>query len=82
MALTAPAHRDRLEAESTTDPPSAQAEEMRFCMKSILIVVVLIVVFVLAIRFIANHGGWQGGCNGNCASCGSHCSEEQKKKKQ
>lgn len=50
-------------------------------MKSFLIVLILIVLFVLAVRFIANHGGWQGGCNGNCSSCASHCNDEEKAKK-
>lgn len=50
-------------------------------MKSILIILILIVLFVIAVRFIANHGGWQGGCNGNCASCASHCDDEEKAKK-
>lgn len=44
---------------------------------SIPSIVVLIIVFALlalAILFICQHGGWQGGCGGNCASCHQKCS--------
>ena len=50
-------------------------------MKSFLIVVVMIVLFVLAVRFIAKNGGWQGGCSGNCSSCASHCDDPAQTKK-
>ena len=29
-----------------------------------------LVLLALAILFICQNGGWQGGCGGNCASCG------------
>ena len=38
-------------------------------MASAIIVVVIFVLLALAILFICQNGGWQGGCGGNCASC-------------
>ena len=35
----------------------------------------------LAILFICQNGGWQGGCGGNCAGCHSKCAEAEKKPK-
>ena len=42
-------------------------------MASAIIVVVIFVLLALAILFICQNGGWQGGCGGNCASCRQHC---------
>ena len=42
-------------------------------MASAIIVVVIFVLLALAILFICQNGGWQGGCGGNCASCHQHC---------
>ena len=39
------------------------------------------VLLALAILFICQNGGWQGGCGGNCASCHSKCAEAEKKPK-
>ena len=36
---------------------------------------IIFVLLALAILFICQNGGWQGGCGGNCASCHRHCSE-------
>ena len=51
-------------------------------MASAIIVVVIFVLLALAILFICQNGGWQGGCGGNCASCHQHCSDKEKVKKQ
>ena len=40
-------------------------------MASVIIVVIIFVLLALAILFICQNGGWQGGCGGNCASCHS-----------
>ena len=47
-------------------------------MASAIIVVVIFVLLALAILFICQNGGWQGGCGGNCASCHQHCSDKEK----
>ena len=47
-------------------------------MASAIIVVVIFVLLALAILFICQNGGWQGGCGGNCASCHQHCSQRIK----
>ena len=39
------------------------------------------VLLALAILFICQNGGWQGGCGGNCAGCHSKCAEAEKKPK-
>ena len=44
-------------------------------MASVIVVIVIFVLLALAIGFICQNGGWQGGCGGNCASCHRHCSE-------
>ena len=36
---------------------------------SIIVLVVIFVLLALAILFICQNGGWQGGCGGNCAAC-------------
>ena len=41
----------------------------------------LMSVLLLAILFICQNGGWQGGCGGNCAGCHNKCAESEKKKK-
>ena len=51
-------------------------------MQSIIVVVVIFVLLALAILFICQNGGWQGGCGGNCAGCHSKCAEAEKKKKE
>ena len=38
-------------------------------MASVIVVVIIFVLLALAILFICQNGGWQGGCGGNCASC-------------
>lgn len=50
-------------------------------MASVIIVVIIFVLLALAILFICQNGGWQGGCGGNCASCHSKCDEAEKKPK-
>ena len=50
-------------------------------MASAIIVVVIFVLLALAIMFICQNGGWQGGCGGNCASCHQHCSDKEKQEK-
>ena len=44
-------------------------------MASVIIVVIIFVLLALAILFICQNGGWQGGCGGNCAGCHSKCGE-------
>ena len=46
-------------------------------MASAIIVVVIFVLLALAILFICQNGGWQGGC----ASCHQHCSDKEKQEK-
>ena len=36
-------------------------------MASVIVVVIIFVLLALAILFICQNGGWQGGCGGNCA---------------
>ena len=50
-------------------------------MASAIIVVVIFVLLALAILFICQNGGWQGGCGGNCASCRQPCSDKEKQSK-
>ena len=50
-------------------------------MASVIIVVIIFVLLALAILFICQNGGWQGGCGGNRASCHSKCAEAEKKPK-
>ena len=50
-------------------------------MASVIVVIVIFVLLALAIGFICQNGGWQGGCGGNCASCHSKCAEAEKKPK-
>ena len=38
-------------------------------MASGIVVVIIFVLLALAILFICQNGGWQGGCGGNCAGC-------------
>ena len=40
-------------------------------MASVIVVMIIFVLLALAILFICQNGGWQGGCGGNCASCHS-----------
>ncbi|MBQ7859848.1 MAG: hypothetical protein IJ347_06945 [Faecalibacterium sp.] len=42
-------------------------------LRSILVLVLLIAVFSFLIWWIAQQGGWQGGCGGDCKNCGSKC---------
>ena len=42
--------------------------------QSIIVLVIVFVLLALAILFICQHGGWQGGCGGNCANCRQQCS--------
>ena len=48
-------------------------------MASVIVVMIIFVLLALAILFICQNGGWQGGCN--CASCHSKCAEAEKKPK-
>ena len=50
-------------------------------MASVIVVVIIFVLLALAILFICQNGGWQGGCGGNCAGCHNKCAEGEKKKK-
>ena len=56
-------------------------------MASVIVVVIIFVLLALAILFICQNGGWQGGCGGNCAGaptgpgCHNKCAESEKKKK-
>ena len=43
-------------------------------MASVIVVVIIFVLLALAILFICQNGGWQGGCHNKCA-------ESEKKKK-
>ena len=43
---------------------------------------IIFVLLALAILFICQNGGWQGGCGGNCAGCHSKCAEAEKKSKE
>ena len=51
-------------------------------MASVIVVMIIFVLLALAILFICQNGGWQGGCGGNCAGCHSKCAEAEKKPKQ
>ena len=43
-------------------------------LRGIITLAVLIVLFALAVVWIAKNGGWKGeGCGGNCASCHQRC---------
>jgi len=46
---------------------------------SILVLVVIFVLLGLAIMFICQNGGWQGGCGGNCAQCHNKCATPKPK---
>ncbi len=49
--------------------------------QSILVIVALVLVFALAVVWIARNGGWQdGGCHGNCAECQKKCEEKPAQK--
>ena len=48
-------------------------------MASVIVVMIIFVLLALAILFICQNGGWQGGCGGNCAGCHSKCAEADKK---
>lgn len=55
--------------------------EVVYDMASVIVVMIIFVLLALAILFICQNGGWQGGCVGNCASCHSKCAEAEKKPK-
>lgn len=55
--------------------------EVVYDMASVIIVVIIFVLLALAILFICQNGGWQGGCGGNCAGCHSKCADAEKKPK-
>ena len=55
--------------------------EVVYDMASVIVVMIFFVLLALAILFICQNGGWQGGCGGNCASCHSKCAEAEKKPK-
>ena len=46
---------------------------------SIIVLVVIFVLLALAILFICQNGGWQGGCGGNCASSHNKCATPKPK---
>ena len=49
--------------------------------RGIVTLVVLVVLFALAVVWIARHGGWKDeGCGGNCASCHQRCENPKDKK--
>ena len=51
-------------------------------LRGIITLIVLIVLFALAVVWISKQGGWKGeGCGGNCASCHSHCDNQDPNKK-
>ena len=50
-------------------------------MASVIVVMIIFVLLALAILYICQNGGWQGGCAGNCASSHSKCAEAEKKPK-
>ena len=50
-------------------------------MASVIVVENYFVLLALAILFICQNGGWQGGCGGNCANCHNKCAESEKKRK-
>ena len=41
--------------------------------QSIIVLAIIFVLLALAILFICQHGGWQGGCGGNCPRCHQKC---------
>lgn len=44
-------------------------------LRGIITLLVLVILFALAVVWIAKNGGWKGeGCGGNCASCQQRCS--------
>ena len=47
--------------------------------QSIIVLVIVFVLLALAILFICQHGGWQGGCGGNCAACRHRCADAARK---
>ena len=49
-------------------------------LRGIITILVLAGLFALAVVWICQNGGWQGGCGGNCASCHQHCDTPEKKK--
>lgn len=51
-------------------------------LKSILIVVILAVLFVLAVMFIAKNGGWSSekSCHGDCSKCHENCDSHTEQK--
>ena len=53
--------------------------EVVYDMASVIVVMIIFVLLALAILFICQNGGWQGGCGGNCASCHQHCDTPEKK---
>ena len=46
---------------------------------SFLVLLAVFVALAIAIVFICNNGGWQGGCGGNCASCHNKCATPKPK---
>ena len=50
-------------------------------MASVIVVVIIFVLLALAILFICQNGGWQGGSGGTCAGCHNKSAEGEKKKK-
>ena len=42
---------------------------------SFLVLLAVFVALAIAIVFICNNGGWQGGCGGNCAACHRRCAD-------
>ena len=42
---------------------------------SFLVLLAVFAALAVAIVFIGNHGGWQGGCGGNCAACRRRCAD-------
>ena len=62
--------------------PYKRNRGMNMTLRGIITLVILAVLFALAVVWISRQGGWKGeGCNGNCASCHSHCEDPDTKKK-
>ena len=46
---------------------------------SFLVLLAVFVALAIAIVFICNHGGWQGGCGGPCAASRPKCANAGQK---
>ncbi len=46
-------------------------------LQGILVLVLLFLLLGIGAIFIAMHGGWNGGCAGNCARCHNPCDDPE-----